>query len=145
MEVYLKKSGLVDDLYNSIMIAKKYGIKINGIGVDLAAGNLWAIPHLNKLGDFEKLYCLEYSRHRLFKLGITVLNHYSVPCEKTILVYGNFYNLHLPDKPVDFLFLSQSFHHAENPDDLLKEMRRVLKKMDLLSSSVKNLLNLPIF
>lgn len=56
-----------------------------------------------------------------------VLDHYNIPSEKTVLVYGSFYDLHLEDKSLDFIFLSQAFHHANDPDRLLNEMQRVLK------------------
>ena len=128
METYLKTAGFLEDLQRCADILKdEYNLIIHGVGIDLAAGNLWAIPHILNLGNVDKIYCLEYSKHRLFKLGTVVLDHYNVPCDKTVLVYGSFYDLHLEDKSLDFIFLSQAFHHAEDPDRLLNEMQRVLK------------------
>jgi len=99
---------------------------LRGVGIDLAAGNLWAVPCLFKLGKIEKLYCLEYSKHRLTKIGPKVLQYYNVPMEKVVLVFGSFYNLHLEDNTLDFVFLSQALHHADRPDELLSEIYRVL-------------------
>jgi len=128
METYLDTSGLLNDLQKCVSILKsKYNLKIQGTGIDLAAGNLWAIPHLLNLGAVDKIYCLEYSKHRLLKLGTAVLDYYNVLSEKTVLVYGSFYDLHIEDNSLDFIFLSQAFHHAENPDKLLHEIKRALK------------------
>ncbi len=128
MENYLKTAGFLEDLQICAKILKdEYNLTIHGVGIDLAAGNLWAIPYLLNLGNVDKIYCLEYSKHRLFKLGPVVLDHYNVPFDKTVLVYGSFYDLHLEDKSLDFIFLSQAFHHAGDPDRLLNEMQRVLK------------------
>jgi SAM-dependent methyltransferase len=44
-----------------------------------------------------------------------------------VLVYGSFYELRLPDASLDFAFMSQALHHADRPDALLGELRRVLR------------------
>ena len=128
MERYLDATELPRDLKACAdAFRSELGRPLSGVGVDLAAGNLWAVPHLLKLGAVEKLYCVEYSFHRLAKNGPRVLEHYGVPPEKIVLVRGSFYDLHLPDGSVDFVLLSQAFHHADRPGELLKEIRRVLK------------------
>ncbi len=128
MEQYLWKTGLSEDLKQCINILKtNFNRLLSGVGIDLAAGNLWAAPYLFDYGDVDKLYCLEYSMHRLTKLGPVVLEHYNVPKEKIVLVLGNFYNLHIDDNTLDFVFMSSAFHHAEKPDKLLEEICRVLK------------------
>ena len=128
MEHYLLKVGLPQDLERCVDILKlefKHGLK--GTGIDLGAGNLWATPYLLALGEIDKLYSLEYSKHRLLKLGPRVLEHYNVPKEKMVLILGSFYDLHIDDNSLDFVFLSEAFHHADRPDCLLAEIRRVLK------------------
>lgn len=128
MEDYIESSGLSEDLRTCVQVlVKGKKIYLRGTGIDLAAGNLWAVPHLLECGEIHTIYCLEYSKHRLLKLGTSVLDHYHVPREKAILVYGSFYDLHLEDMSLDFILLSSAFHHAEFPDRLLKEMKRVLK------------------
>lgn len=128
MEDYLYESFTVQHLAACIAILKNtFNRKLEGVGIDLAAGNLWAAPHLLKDSWVKKLYCLEYSKYRLFTIGPKVLEHYKVPKEKVVLVYGSFYDLHLPDNSLDFAFLSAAFHHADNPDLLLNEIKRVLK------------------
>jgi ubiquinone/menaquinone biosynthesis C-methylase UbiE len=44
-----------------------------------------------------------------------------VPPEKIVLARGTFYDLHLPDGSVDFVLLSQAFHHADRPGELLRK------------------------
>jgi len=128
MEAYLREKGLLRQLEESVRrLQSKFNRELHGTGADLAAGTLWAVPHLLRLGKVEKIYCVEYSRHRLFKIGPKVLEHYGVPKDKVILVLGSFYNLKLPDKSLDFVFMSAALHHADDPNALLSEVRRVLK------------------
>ena len=127
MERHLEAEGLLADLDHCVQHLRRSGRELRGTGIDLAAGTAWAAPRLLASGNVERLYCLDYSQHRLLKLGPTVLAHYGVPADRVVLVLGSFYELRLPDASVDFMFLSQAFHHAERPDDLLAEMRRVLK------------------
>lgn len=128
MEQYLRKTGLPQDLTLSAKILRTdFNRQLSGTGIDLAAGNLWAAPYILNLGAVDKLYCLEYSQHRLLKIGPAVLDHYGVPKEKLVLVLGSFYDLHIDDNSLDFVFMSQAFHHADKPHRLLAEICRVLK------------------
>lgn len=97
-----------------------------GAGADLAAGSLWAVPRLVAHGA-ELVYAVEYSEHRLLKLGPNLLAHYGVPPERVVLCLGSFYDLRLDDRSLDFVLLAQALHHADRPDDLLREVQRVLK------------------
>jgi len=127
-EKYLKETGLPRDLEKCLKILKKnFGRNLEGVGMDLAAGSLWAAPLILSSGNIDKLYCLEYSRHRLLKIGPKFLEHYDVSGDKIILVLGSFYDLKLPDHSMDFLILIQAFHHSHQPERLLAEMKRVLK------------------
>lgn len=127
LEKHLKNLGLEDDLKKGLeILERRFGRKIHGTGIDIAAGNLWAAQHMTGK-DVDRLYCLELSQHRLMELGPRVLEHYKVPEDKIVLVLGSFYNLELDDHSLDFVFMSQAFHHAENPDRLLSEVKRTLK------------------
>lgn len=128
MEQYLKSTGLPKNLKTCLEVLKTdFKRKLGGLGIDLGAGNLWAARYLFDLCDVDKLYCLEFSKHRLLKLGPAVLDHYDIPHHKVVLALGSFYELKLDDKSMDFVFMSQSFHHAEDPNRLLLEIHRVLK------------------
>lgn len=97
-----------------------------GAGADLAAGTLWAVPRLVAHGA-ETVYAVEYSEHRLLKLGPNLLSHFGVPPGRVVLCLGSFYDLRLDDDSLDFVLLAQALHHADRPEQLLEEVRRVLK------------------
>jgi SAM-dependent methyltransferase len=97
-----------------------------GVGADLAAGTLWAVPRLVAHGA-EIVYAVEYSEHRLLKLGPGLLAHFRVPPERVVLCLGSFYDLRLENRSLDFVLLAQALHHADRPEALLGEVRRVLK------------------
>jgi ubiquinone/menaquinone biosynthesis C-methylase UbiE len=97
-----------------------------GTGADLAAGTLWAVPRLVSHGA-EIVYAVEYSEHRLLKLGPGVLAHYGIPPDRVVLCLGSFYDLRLDDRSLDFVLLAQALHHADRPEALLREARRVLR------------------
>src|SRR4051812_14721547 len=119
-----EETGLRPDLE---LCLRTLGRPLSGQGIDLAAGTLWAARTLLAAGPVERLYCLEFSRHRLLELGPLQLEHDEVELRRVVLVYGSFYALRLPDGALDFALLSQAFHHAEHPDTLLAEMHRVLR------------------
>lgn len=128
MERYLHKTKLCLDLKKCLIFIKnELKLKISGIGADLAAGNLWTTKYLFDSSNIEKLYCIEYSKHRLFKIGPVVLKHYNIRKENVVLVLGNFYKLQLGSNSLDFIIMSQAFHHADKPEKLLEEIHRVLK------------------
>ena len=128
METYLSSTGLPDQLVACVDTARqRFGRTLTGVGVDLAAGSLRAAPHLFRLGHVDLLYCVEYSRHRLLKLGPAVLTHYGVTADRVVLAIGDVHHLDLPDASVDFILMSAAFHHPDTPDALSSEIRRILK------------------
>lgn len=126
MERYLSDVGLVSLLEAGVERLRARGRRLAGRGADLACGTCWAAPHLFGSGDIERLYCVEYSSQRL-RLAPRLLAHYGVPSDRVVLCLGSFYDLHVADRSLDFVFLSQAFHHADRPGALLAEIRRVLK------------------
>lgn len=127
MERYLTEEGFIRVFDDCVSLSRSLGRSLCGVGADIAAGVLWAVPHILRSGSVEKVYCIEYSKHRLLKIGPKVLEHYGVPVEKAVLCLGSFYSLKLPDSSLDFIVLSTAFHHADYPDKLLAELRRVLR------------------
>lgn len=152
MEQYLLKTGLLLDFERCLRLLKEeFKYELKGAGIDLASGNLWSTKPILRSGQVNTLYCLEYSKHRLLKLGPKVLEHYGIPKDRIVLVMGSFYELRLKDNALDFVFMSQAFHHADRPDDLLLEIRRVLKpggaviiigehKLNCVKAYVRNLI-----
>ncbi len=101
MEAYLADVGLPDDLRAAVAAA---GGRLGPTGADLASGTLWSLPILVELGA-RRVYCVEYSRHRLLKLGPAVLDHYGIPEEVPVLALGSFYDIKLDDRALDFVLL----------------------------------------
>lgn len=129
LERYIARIGLNRDLESCIQVLdRQFNRQLSGFGIDLAAGTLWAAPYLLKINNVSKLLALEFSRHRLLKLGPAVLDHYQISSDRIILVLGSFYDLQLDNASIDFVFMSSAFHHAANPSRLLGEVRRVLKR-----------------
>lgn len=126
VEQYLAGTGLPEDLRAGLKRLRESGRPLGPRGVDLAAGTLWAVPLLLAEPGVEHIWCVEYSRHRLLRLGPKMLEHYGVDPERVTLALGSFYELRLPDASLDFAFLSQAFHHADDPACLLRELSRVL-------------------
>jgi len=127
VEDYLGAVGLAEDLSACLVAAQRLrGRALGPTGVDLAAGTLWAVPALLQDSGVERLWCVEYSRHRLLEIAPLMLDHYEVDPSRVVLCFGSFYDLQLPTGSVDFAFLSQAFHHADRPAALLAELRRVL-------------------
>jgi ubiquinone/menaquinone biosynthesis C-methylase UbiE len=128
LEQHLAQIGVVEQLKQCLdFLETKFRWKPRGVGADLASGNLWAPPFLLRAGPIEKIYCVEYSKHRLLRIGPRVLEHYGVPSDKAVLCLGSFYQLNLADNSLDFVLLSEAFHHAERPLELLAEISRVLR------------------
>lgn len=127
MDDYLARSQLVADIEHCVELLRTRGLGLRGIGLDLAAGPLWAVPILFRLGEIEHLTCVEISKHRLLRIGPLVLDHYGAPKDRVTLAYGSFYDLRVPKDSADFALLNQAFHHAAEPMRLLAEMRRVLR------------------
>ncbi len=123
LERYLGEVGLTGDLRHCL---EELGRPVAGTVLDVAAGTLWAVPILLEAGA-SKVYCVEYSRHRLLDIGPLVLDHYGVARERVVLAYGSFYDLHLQPGSCSLAFLSQAFHHADDPHALLAQLARVLE------------------
>ena len=127
VEVYLQEVGLEPHLRLCLdRLKAQDGRGIHGRGIDIAAGTLWAEPILLDQAGVEHVCCLEYSEHRLLEIGPRMLEHYAVDPARVTLALGSFYDLHLPDASLDFAFLSQALHHADEPEVLLQELNRVL-------------------
>lgn len=145
MENHLTDIHAVSQLESCVLAAQRFFARsICGIGVDLAAGNLWATRHLLRRGA-QKVISVEYSRHRLLKLGNAVLEHYGISPEHVMLVLGDIHHLHLPDSSLDYVFMSQAFHHSETPNRLLIEIQRVIKPQGLVIIIGEHILSPTLF
>jgi len=110
-----------------VNFARDLGLKIQGTGIDVAAGVCWTTALLSKIESVDTQYAIDISKHRLFKLAPLVIKEFGGKSNKIIKVFGSFYDIRLPDASVDFCMMCQAFHHADDPWRLLRELHRVLK------------------
>jgi ubiquinone/menaquinone biosynthesis C-methylase UbiE len=100
----------------------------NGLRIlDLAAGIGWTSALLSRLDKVAEVHAVEISRHRLERLFPHAMTMFSGHGEKVHRYLGSFYDVQLPEHSMDAVFLSQAFHHADRPLQLLTECDRVLK------------------
>jgi ubiquinone/menaquinone biosynthesis C-methylase UbiE len=94
---------------------------------DLAAGIGWTSALLSKIDSVAEVHAVDISVHRLERLFPQCMSMFGGRCEKIRRYLGSFYDLKLPERSVDVIFLSQAFHHANRPLHLMMESDRVLK------------------
>lgn len=130
LEQYLNEQGLIVDFEKCLNYLNKLKKCIKGNGAELASGIQWLTAYLIKrFGvQIDKFYSIDYSEKNIFNLGQRLLEYYKICKNKLILCLGSFYEIKLPNENLDFIIMSQAFHHADNPDKLLQEVHRVLKK-----------------
>jgi SAM-dependent methyltransferase len=95
---------------------------------DLAAGIGWTSALLSKLERVAEVHATEISRHRLIDLLPYAIDMFKGNPEKIYRYIGSFYKLGFNDDSMDIDFLSQAFHHADQPLKLLSEIDRVTRK-----------------
>jgi SAM-dependent methyltransferase len=127
MDEYVASMGFVEDLTACVGRLRARGKFVGGTGIDVAAGVLWLLPLLFRIIKPDHVTCLEYSAHRLLKLGPEVLKRNGVPLAKVTLALGSFYDIKAPAGSMDFAVLCQAFHHADHPDQLIEQIAKVLK------------------
>ncbi len=138
---YLKSIKLYQDY---IVSEKKIQNLIgnNSIIVDLAAGIGWTSALLSKMDKVDKVHCIEISKHRLDLLFPKAVEMFDGKPKKLKRYIGSFYSTKFENEIADVVFMSQAFHHANEPSKLLKESYRILKKdgvIIMIGEPAKNL------
>lgn len=124
---YLDSSKLMFEYQQAEEFVKNFSresIKV----VDLASGIGWTSALLSKLSNVEEVHAVEISKHRLsilFEHSIKMLNGNESKISRYL---GNFYDLKFQQSSIDIIFMSQAFHHANKPLNLLIECDRILKR-----------------
>lgn len=98
---------------------------------DVGAGIGWTSSLLSKLPQVAEIHAVEISRHRL-ELHEKAFLMFDGNQEKHYRYISSFYNMPFSDGMFDIVFMAQAFHHAENPDLLLYECKRILKKSGMI-------------
>lgn len=123
---YLQASGLMDEYIDAENFIASIS-KTNLVIADLASGIGWTSALLSKLSNVAEIYSVEISEHRLNDLFIESIKMMQGDENKIHRCLGSFYDLKFEDNSLDIVFLSQAFHHADRPLNLLVECDRVLK------------------
>lgn len=123
---YLNDKGLIDEFNDAEEVIKKINIK-NLKVADLAAGIGWTSALLSKNKNIAEVHAVEISEHRIEELFEHSIKMMKGREEKIFRYVGSFYDLKFKSNSIDVVFLSQAFHHADRPFNLLIELNRVLK------------------
>ncbi len=122
---YLRSSGLMAE-YRAAE-EEISGLRRDLVVADLGAGIGWASALLSKIETVKAIHAVEISRHRIGQLCDEAIKMFGGDGSKIRRYVGSFYETKLPTGSVDVVFLSQAFHHANNPFKLLTECHRLLK------------------
>jgi ubiquinone/menaquinone biosynthesis C-methylase UbiE len=126
---YLASSGLLREYAQAERFVREFaaGRPSPIVVADLAAGIGWTSASLSRLDEVSEVCAVEISEHRLDGLFEHAVKMMSGNETKLSRYLGSFYDLQFEDRSIDLVFLSQAFHHAENPFRLLTECDRVLR------------------
>jgi ubiquinone/menaquinone biosynthesis C-methylase UbiE len=94
---------------------------------DLAAGIGWTSALFSKLDRIGEVHATEISYHRLAKLFPYAVDMFDANPEKIRRYIGSFYELGFKNESMDIVFMSQAFHHADQPLNLLNEINRITR------------------
>jgi SAM-dependent methyltransferase len=135
---YLKRAGLLDEW----AVVESYLNELPNVNklkvADLAAGIGWASALFSRMDRVEEVHATEISKHRLSELFPRAVDMLSGSPEKISRYIGSFYELGFKDQSMDVVFLSQAFHHADQPLKLLGEIDRVTRKGGVVILSGEN-------
>lgn len=105
---------------------------------DLAAGIGWTSALFSKLDRVAEVHATEISKHRLNELFPYAIDMFKGNPDKIYRYIGSFYDLGFEAESMDIVFLSQAFHHADQPLKLLAEIDRVTRKGGTIILSGEN-------
>lgn len=124
---YLENSGLLAQYEASLKYISTVHKSSNLSIADLAAGIGWVSALLSKLPQVADIHCVDISEHRINELFEHAIKMVNGAPKKINRYIGSFYDLKFENSSMDLIYLSQAFHHAEKPLNLLLECDRVLK------------------
>lgn len=126
---YLTRGGLLDEwAVVEAMISDWLPGNASANVADLAAGIGWTSALFSKLDKINMVHAVEISKHRLVELFPHAVKMFDGKPQKIKRYIGSFYELGLPNESMDIVFLSQAFHHSDEPLKLLFEIDRVTRR-----------------
>lgn len=87
--------------------------------LDIAAGVGWTSALLSREKMISHVDALEFSLHRINNIAPIVIDGFNGEKRKISRILGSFYDI--KGKDYDIMFMSQAFHHSDNPLKLLYE------------------------
>jgi SAM-dependent methyltransferase len=96
--------------------------------LDLGCGSGWLTALLTCDPRVEKVFAWDSSPHLLTRVLPRMIELVGGDIAKTQRICGDFIPLLIDDGAIDVVVMSSAFHHAEDPDALLTELRRVLTR-----------------
>jgi SAM-dependent methyltransferase len=123
---YLKSSGLFEEFEIALEKLEERSL-LHGNILDIAAGVCWTSALFSRCEQVERIDALDFSWHRISQLAPVVCEQFEADKDKIQRIYGSFYDIKRSEEEYDLIFMSQAFHHADNPVQLLIECNRVLK------------------
>jgi ubiquinone/menaquinone biosynthesis C-methylase UbiE len=123
---YLQSTKMLDEHFQAQELVEELGRDELEIA-DLAAGIGWSSSLLSKIDRVATVHSVEISKHRLERLFPHCAAMFDADARKIRRYLGSFYDVRLPSRSIDVVFMSHAFHHADRPAQLLSECDRILK------------------
>jgi len=109
-------------------LVAQYKIAIENSNIlSVASGTCWVESQWLKNKQFNTLRSIDISQHRIHKLAPFTMEHYGVEGDIGFL-HGSIFDLNADENRYDIIFLSQAFHHIEEPIRLLRFLKQLLSE-----------------
>lgn len=95
----------------------------------LGAGVCWEYIVYSNIDAIRRIDFVDFSKHRIHKIAPRVCDACGCPSKKDVnLIHGSYYDLHSDDESYDCITMCEALMMAEEPDRLLTEAKRVLRR-----------------
>jgi SAM-dependent methyltransferase len=123
---YLESSGLLSQYREAEAFIERLPTPRLEVA-DLAAGIGWTTALLSRIENVSAVHAVEISEHRIGSLFAAAMDLFEGERAKIHRYLGSFYDTKFEDHSIDVVFMCQAFHHADEPNRLLREIVRVLR------------------
>lgn len=112
---------------DSLAYADEHFRAVHGTVLDVGAGVCWTTALVSRWPCVEKVHALDYSEHRLFKIAPLVFQQLDAAQEKIERHCQSMSPLPYPDESADLVIFCQALYMAEQPEEVLRDVYRVLQ------------------